>query len=301
MAAKMSRWYRLETLVHRTGKFCLLPFYHVVSNRTPAHLKALYPVRSVDQFQCDLDFFQKKFKAVSLDEILQTKTFDRPVFHLSFDDGLRETAEIVEPILKERGLTATFFLNSAFVNNRQLFFRFKASLIHQADSSRKALSLCYGDAPTLEQWSNELSISFQDYLKQQQPYLTLDQIREMKAHGMTFGAHSVDHPRYHLISLKEQLSQTRESLRWIREHNVGNQRVFSFPFTDDGVSKAFFEQIRGEVDATFGCAGIKDDVVSNHFQRLPMEVSGTAEQIVKTEYCYYWLRKRVGKHIIQRK
>lgn len=292
---------RLQSLIEKSGKYCLLPFYHAVADHPPRHLKGLYPVRTVDQFQRDLDFFQKQFDTISLAELIQKKgQFSKPVFHLSFDDGLRETAEVVYPILQERGIVATFFLNTKFVDNQALFFRFKASLLHQTDSDLQALKVNYPEREKLNAWAAEKGVDFNAYLNEERPYLSMDQIKEMQSGGMTFGAHSLDHPKYNQISLEEQVKQTKESMSWIQANFSPNHRVFSFPFTDDGVTTTFFDSIADGFDLTFGCAGIKDDCAPNHLQRLAMEIEGTAEDIVKNEYGYYLLRKRLGKHIISR-
>ena len=56
---------------------------------------------------------------------------------LSFDDGLREVYTIIAPILKERGLPATFFITTDFIDNKKLFYRNKASLLIEAIAGLK--------------------------------------------------------------------------------------------------------------------------------------------------------------------
>ena len=48
---------------------------------------------------------------------------------LSFDDGLREIANEIAPLCRQVGVPATFFVNSASLDNRFLCFRNKASLL----------------------------------------------------------------------------------------------------------------------------------------------------------------------------
>jgi hypothetical protein len=81
------------------------------------------------------------------------------------------------------------------------------------------------------------------------------------------------------------------------------EKLFAFPFTDYGVSRAFFDRIfeNGKVDFSFGGAGIKRDIHPRQFQRVPMEGwDATAEQILKSEYLYYLLRAPLGKNTILR-
>jgi hypothetical protein len=130
----------MNQLISMTGQRILLPFYHVVSDEGKDHFKHLYPARSVDEFNADLDFIMKYFQPVSLIELIDLinsgKKPKKPVFHLTFDDGLSEFYNIIAPILKERGISATVFLNNDFIDNKQMFYRFKASLLAKFISGR---------------------------------------------------------------------------------------------------------------------------------------------------------------------
>ncbi len=86
------------------------PFYHVVSNDKLPHILN-YNYRNTYQFEKELDFYLKYFKPVSLSELMTGKKLPKKVFHLSFDDGLKECAEIIAPILLRKGVPATFFVN----------------------------------------------------------------------------------------------------------------------------------------------------------------------------------------------
>ena len=75
----------------------------------------------------------QNFEPLSLQELyeimLGKRELHTPAFHLTFDDGLREVFDIAAPILKQKGIPATIFLNSGFVDNRSLFFRYKVSVL----------------------------------------------------------------------------------------------------------------------------------------------------------------------------
>lgn len=116
-----------EWVLNRTFP-CFLPFYHVVSNVELPHILN-YPYFNVAQFEKQLDIYLKYFKPASLDDVVSGICTGKRMFHLSFDDGLRQCAEVVAPILLRKGIPATFFINTAFVGNRKLFYRYKASLI----------------------------------------------------------------------------------------------------------------------------------------------------------------------------
>lgn len=286
----------------------LLPFYHLVSDENPSHVRHLYPVRTVRQFRQDLDFLLKHYHPVHLAALRDplSKRYTRPVMHLSFDDGLRECHDVVMPILVEKGVPATFFLNPDFVDNRALMFRYKASLLCEAGITGpiSPLSVTYAQRHLLDHMAADIGLDFAVFLQKQQPYLRTEQIRAMQRQGFTFGAHSMDHPMYRHLPLQEQLSQTRDSLRFVREQFGSTLEAFAFPFTDDGVEYAFFKKIHDALGGpllSFGTAGLKFDTVPTHLQRVPMERNNLpARNIITAEYAAFLLKKAFGKHYVPR-
>jgi hypothetical protein len=116
--------------------------------------------------------------------------------------------------------------------------------------------------------------------------------------------HSIDHPEYFRCTEEVQLKQTIESIKDIHNRFKLNYKVFSFPFTDFGIKKSFFDVLKNEIqpNLTFGCAGIKDDSVPGHLQRFPVEEFSMPIKIaLPTELLYYRLSRVIGKHKIRRK
>ncbi|MGB0886990.1 MAG: polysaccharide deacetylase family protein [Vicingaceae bacterium] len=305
--------YDMKYLINKSSHRVLLPFYHAVSDENPIHIKNLYEPRGVEEFKNDLDFLLKHYQSISLQELIEINKSAKPIpkncFHLTFDDGLREFYTVVAPILKEKGVHATVFLNSDFIDNKDLFFRFKASILFEELQNDELLRLTYSEVDVLDGLANEVDTDFNKFLKNEQPYLTTEQITELIGDGFTFGAHSKNHPLYKELSLEEQIFQTKESLDFIKSTFNLNYSVFSFPFTDDGVSAAFFNEIDGVTDLTFGCAGIKEDTAKNHLQRIAMEghsgnplkgIVKSGKSIIKEEYTYCLLKQKLGKNRIER-
>jgi len=281
-----------------------LPFYHAVSDNVPFHLKHLYQPRSSQLFKADLAYFLKYFEPIELKELIRLVKEDKPLkknyFHLTFDDGLRDFYDVAAPILKEQGIPATIFLNSDFIDNKAIFYRFKASILAEKLVAKGLLDISYSEKEILDELAKENNIDFEEYLKNEKPYLTSPQIEQLIQQGFTVGAHSKNHPLYNQIKLEEQITQTKESIKAVITPYNLEYNVFSFPFTDFGVSHQFFAAIKNEVDLTFGCAGLKDDTIKNHLQRIPMELQQGGKEIIKTEYFYYLLKKIVGKNKIIR-
>ena len=261
----------------------LLPFYHLVSDKAPDFVKGLYKPRSIQQFKHDLDVFLTYFKPISLEEVVKYNNGEiqlmQPSFHLTFDDGLANFYSIVAPILLEKNIPATVFLNTAFVDNKDLFYRYEKVLKMQ-----------------------HATCNIPHFLNTKKPYLTLKQIKELQKQGFTFGAHSVNHPLYTSISLEEQVKQTKDSLQWITTNLQEKYRVFSFPFHDAGITKNFFEIIKEDVDLTFGTFGFKKDEITTNLHRLDMETATIkTKQFLVNEYAKIMAKKVIGKYKIARK
>lgn len=282
-----------------------LPFYHLVSDSEDAR-RGNYNYPSVKQFRDDLDFMLKHFKPISLEDLLAGKNL-KGSFHLSFDDGLRECYEVVAPILKEKGVPATFFINPSFVDNKDLFHRYKASEITamlREKSINIKLQRTYADLASLDEMAEEIGLNWDGWLQKNKPYMTLEQIKTMQADGFTFGSHTMDHPEFELLDEETQLDEIRESMEWVVEKLNPAHKVFAFPFTDFGVSDIVFETCFSEqiFDASFGTAGLKNEQFDRHFQRVPMEVNDGpgSKALIKQEFLAYKMKRLLGKHYTQR-
>lgn len=270
----------------------------------PDHLIHLYEPRSIADFEKDLDYLVQHFKPISLDELMELKKngfkTNESYFHITFDDGLRELYDVVAPILLKRKIPATFFINTDFIDNQELFYRFKASILAERAAASGVLDIDYNQKQDLDELAEIVGIDFKQYLAIEKPYLSSSQINELIQQGFTIGAHSKNHPLYNLLTQEEQLNQTLESVDFLQQKFDLTYRVFSFPFTDDGVRQDFFKKIESKVDVTFGSAGVKKDSIEFNLQRIPMETEYSAEEIVKTQYLYCLLKKVFGKNVITR-
>ncbi len=292
---------------------CWMPFYHAVSNEPLAHIKHLYPVKSLELFEQELEFYLKHFTIVSQEDI-QKPAKNKPNLFLSFDDGLIEFDTIIAPILHKKGVPATVFLNSAFIDNKDLFFRYKASILASKlsekgnkdvliKSIKDLLAIEYSNQHQLDLLAVDMGINFKDYLKEKPIYLGTDQVKFWKNKGFDFGAHSHDHPLYEKLSLQEQLQQTTGCIKSLEASLEFNISSFSFPFTDYGVYPAFFEKLKEAYPnlSTFGTAGLKLDPIPNHFQRLPMDNSlGNVQEFFAKNIQRFHMKRLLGKHIYKR-
>ena len=315
-----------------TGMKLLTPFYHTVSDHPLPHLNCLYRVRTSREFETDLDMMLKDFEPFDLQTLIKAVRekirFHKPAFFLSFDDGLREFNDIAAPVLLRKGIPATCFLNAAFIDNTDLFFRYKVCLIfNEINKNHKELTplvnkwltdkkvrtsswrnflmkIDYNQRHLADELASLIDLSFDNYLRDQKPYLTTGQITGLIKKGFTFGSHSSDHPLFADIPLEEQIRQTVESTKEITAMFNLPYKVFSFPFSDSGVHTDFFRKTDDAVhfDLTFGCAGMKKDGIHNHLQRIPVEYYDlTFRKRIKRDFFYYILKAPFGTNKVKRR
>ncbi len=305
----------LKFLIRKTNTSIIYPLYHTVSDESLPHINNLYQYKSSTQFKKDLSFLTKNFKSCSIEKVAEyinnKMTASEPTFHLTFDDGLREVKEVIAPILLKKGVHATFFLNSSFIDNKALFYRFKASLIADVLKTQKfskitdavlesklsgikgkttiekVLNIKYFNQHILNDIAELVDVNFNEFLKKK-PYLSSEDVRWLIDQGFSIGAHSVDHPKFQEITLYEQLQQTETSIEFIKDNFNTKLNLFAFPFCDTGVSHEFFESIYNKgnfVDLSFGTFGLRKDKFEKTLQRIAMEETDySVEEIVKRNY-----------------
>jgi peptidoglycan/xylan/chitin deacetylase (PgdA/CDA1 family) len=292
----------IKMLQNRNAGGLLLPYHHLVSDKEVPHIKHLYPFKGIQAFEQDLDYLLKHFVPVTLQDVIASlksgEALPARSFLLTFDDGLREVTENIAPLLIRKGVPAAFFLNSAFIDNKTLFYKFKISLIieslktgtHSAATLAKLAetlgvpgtdglisalkSITYTNKELAETAGGILGLSFEDYLRQQRPFMTLEETGALVKQGFAIGGHSVDHPYYRQLTLEEQLAQTRDSVNFLTERFDLPYRAFAFPHSDAGISRTFFETIlnnKDSLDVIFGTANQKQDIFPRILHRFNCE------------------------------
>jgi peptidoglycan/xylan/chitin deacetylase (PgdA/CDA1 family) len=274
----------------------------MISDGKVDHTSNLYQHKSTAEFTSDLDYLLSRYEPVGLSELMESindgGVMRRPSFHLTFDDGFREMYDVAAPILQAKGIPATFFVNSAYTDNRAMCHEQKASIIVESvkaglpanvgkaikvaldkasvridDLVSDILAIRYPDRRLLDEIATIMGIDFEEFLAKQKPYLDSSQISDLIANGFTIGSHSLDHPEYGDISSEEQVYQTIESTRWVRETFGLDYGAFAFPYSDQNIGNEFFPGIRssGLVDISFGTGGMIKGRLSRHLDRFSLE------------------------------
>lgn len=286
--------------------------------------------RSEEELERDMIFLKKHYHFVSLSELMKYKLKGKKIpsnsVFLTFDDGLAVVYHKIRPILLKHQISAAFFLNPLFVDNKDLHYQRKKNLIIQSvsaievnakQSMWKALftehdieaddffvalnSIAYNKSPILDELATLFNIDVKQYLAENQIYLSSPQIEKMISEGFWFGGHSMDHPKYDEISFSEQINQTLDSIEWVKKRFGLSYAIFAFPLRDHNMSIQLFEAIASKCEITFGVMGMGNDVINSHIQRIDVESSGVSINLaLKLEYLKYVVQGLMGRKTYER-
>ena len=320
----LARPAKLQSMIRWSGQSVIFPFYHTISDGYLPHISHLYKlIRTVD-FERDLDQLLKLFEPLSLGEYLDQPEGKRkkPGMVLTFDDGLKGCHELIAPLLMRKGVPATFFLNNKFIDNKTLFYRYKASLlIHQVREDCRAkervseflkvpqeqveasiMMIGYDQRALLDALAREAELDFSVYLRSKPVYMSSSEIKDLLDWGFTIGAHSSDHRDFRGLKREEMIEQVEISIKDLQLRFNISTSYFSFPFTSDGVSKGVINSLLDEGIATMlmGTSGLKRTGKAGYIQRIPMEqYETTALEALKAEYLYYLLKSPLGRNSLR--
>lgn len=307
----------------------IFPYYHIVKDSKVAHIEHLYEYKNIQQFSNDLEILTSHYKSLNPKDLLENKKANN-TFLLTFDDGLEEIYSVIFPILKEKNISAIFFINPNFVDNKVGLYKHYISFIithleksdfesttlkkigdilnftsdSSADFKKKIINIKYANRKKVDEVLAFLNIDIETYLKTEKPYISKDQIQEMMDAGFYFGGHTMNHPPLHQLSHQEQKKEIIESIEWLKQNFDINYSLFAFPFSDKLISKKLIQELF-DYDKNlilFGNSGLKNDIDNRIIQRFSLENphKNTEKQIV-TENLYKSFNKLIGKYNIKRK
>jgi peptidoglycan/xylan/chitin deacetylase (PgdA/CDA1 family) len=148
------------------------------------------------------------------------------------------------------------------------------------------LTIKPGDTAILDQLCQRLGIDVAGYASENKPYLSTEQIRQLKSDGFTIGAHSRTHRRLQDLSPAEAEIEIVESCRIIHEITGQDSVPFAFPYFGGGLNRAWLSDIRARypfVGLFFDTQGLRRDapfVVQRIFGER-IERRGSVNQLLR--------------------
>ena len=153
-------------------------------------------------FEKQLDQLSQRYRILSMKDAASRSGGDKIRIVLTFDDGYWDNYEIVFPILKKKGIPATFFLVTDYIDGKAQF------------SDRRLMDKKTGQPG--------------EFIKDR--FITWGQAREMREVGMEIGSHGLSHRSLSQMTLDDAKREILDSKRIIEEKTGVACRQFSFPF-----------------------------------------------------------------------
>ena len=243
--------------------------YHLCSDRRLAHVDQLFSYKSADGFERDLALLRERFTPVGHDQVLAhvqgRRALPSNAVEISFDDGFSECYSVARPLLLEYGIPATFFCITNSIDNLSMMFRNKISLCLNrleelsaddqarlcawigvefgvpargpAEARRWIDALQHDDVERIDALCTRLGIDVASILREERPYLTRQEIRQLARDGFTLGAHSCNHPRLERLAWADARREILESCSAMREITGERLVPFAIPFGGLGLPR----------------------------------------------------------------
>jgi len=200
----------------RSGALLVLIYHRVLAAVDPM----IPDEPDSQQFAAQMDLVRSLFTVLPLPEAverLHNGTLPPRAAAITFDDGYANNAEIAAPILAARGLTATFFVATGFLDGGRMFNDTVIEAVRRAPEEFDLNDLGLGTYTLRDDAARRAAIAALlgrlKYLDPRQRLalaetlaervggglptnlmMTRAQVRELAQSGMQLGAHTVNHP-----------------------------------------------------------------------------------------------------------
>lgn len=289
----------------------IIPIYHLVSDDYLPHVSQIISYPTIKKFTKDIDYYLKYFDTADPQNYINGDCFSnkssKRKFILTFDDGYAECYHIIRPILLKKGIPAMFFINQSPINNLELLYTNKISLLLSKINKKSVTknidkileilnderiydkgiyysirrNIKYSNRYILDALSPLFEIDYNDYVRLNRPYLTEDHLIQMSNEGFLLGAHSIDHPLISELPYQNQINQIMDSVNYTINTFKLNYKFFAFPFHDLNNNLSLYNYFSDKGMVFFGTQSFKKDPIQHSVQRFGVNGEDTIEEQMK--------------------
>jgi peptidoglycan/xylan/chitin deacetylase (PgdA/CDA1 family) len=246
-----------------------LCFHRIGTGEGSAWERTLWDT-TLEELDRRLRFLRRHAEVIAPEDLIGLETPPRgPHVLLTFDDGYREWATEVLPLLRAHGVKAAFFLATGFIDEPRAPWWYELpwmaresrvdslpsgewlaeplSLGESRDDAIEALLDAYKALP------GERCEDFLDWLAEESgsgrcdprsvrdDWLTWDMARDLSDAGMEIGGHTVDHPVLSRLPAETQHDQIATCARRLEAELDRPMRMFAYPV---GLADSFDEETK---------------------------------------------------------
>jgi peptidoglycan/xylan/chitin deacetylase (PgdA/CDA1 family) len=221
----------------RPRRYLVLCYHRVNDDAHP-----FFPGVPVEMFRRQMETLRRNFTVLPLLELAERarrNELPRNGVAVTFDDGYRDNYTNAFPVLRDLGLPATIFLTTDAVDRNALLWHdrvFDAFHRTRKPEARPPLAEVLAGLRRSSPEERDLEIDRLLETLEIEPgvppgweKLTWDQVREMASSGISFGAHTIDHPILTFVYEEEARRQIRESKRRIEAELGAPVTMFAYP------------------------------------------------------------------------
>jgi peptidoglycan/xylan/chitin deacetylase (PgdA/CDA1 family) len=208
---------------------------------------------------------------------------------LCVDAILRHPVDVVEEIVRDLGLearlptTGNAHRGTVPAQMAQRWQKFEPRL---RPLLIWLLTIQPADTSLLDQLCRRLDVDAAGYVDKVKPYLSTEQILQLRSDGFTIGAHSCSHRRLQDLPLAEAEREIVESCRVIHELTGQASVPFAFPYFGGGLDRLWLAKLREQhpfIGLFFDTQGLRRDkpfVVQRVFGER-IEETGSIDRLLR--------------------
>jgi len=189
-----------------------------------------------------MEALRRHFTVLPLAELAERarrKDLPRNGVAVTFDDGYRDNYTNAFPVLRDMGLPATIFLTTGALDENALLWHDRVfDAFHRTRKADARASLETVLARLRRSSPEERDLGIESLLEELgiEPgvpggweKLRWQDVREMASQGISFGAHTLDHPILTFVGEEEARRQVRESKKRIEAELGSPITMFAYP------------------------------------------------------------------------
>jgi peptidoglycan/xylan/chitin deacetylase (PgdA/CDA1 family) len=271
------------------GRLSILIFHRVLAKADPLDPDSPSATEFAERMQWIREWFNVLPLRVAVERLFDGSLPDRALA-ITFDDGYADNEAVAAPILKDLGLTATFFVSTRFLHgecmwNDQIIEALRASPLDRIDLT--AFELGVHPLSTLESRRTAID-TILGLIKRLEPtrrraatdeivriscasdippmMMNPDQVRSLVNLGMDVGAHTVTHPILVSLTSAEARSEMEQGKRELEDILGRPVRLFAYPngipdldYAAEHAAMAKDCGFEAAVSTAWGAASIRSD------------------------------------------